>query len=303
MTIRVHTEVESVSHRDSLRSFLYKSEDLEKKFLTKAIKSYCELQAMKISRRRLHKQRLQKEQEASDFHVSRVVIQRRRLVPLGLMREKDIDEQRLKINSCIASPRSIDSVLDRAKATAQSKLELANMKSNLREAEDELVKCWQLQAHTRLYKVVIFKNIPSLFHSHFSLKDQANIFLLRSSNKDFAVSKDTAGNVTEDNIKDAISWYKQALGFHVEAGHGVKFTFTNIDAERPTREFSFTVHYGNDIYTLVDCNSQLDDLVQELNKTNDHFGFVRQMRDKFQKATLSELPTHSENLPQEISNR
>lgn len=87
----------------------------------------------------------------------------------------------------------------------------------------------QLQAHTRLYKVVIFKNIPSLFHSHFSLKDQANIFLLRSSNKDFAVSKDTAGNVTEDNIKDAISWYKQALGFHVEAGHGNKrnFEFVN----------------------------------------------------------------------------
>ena len=30
---------------------------------------------------------------------------------------------------------------------------------------------------------------------------------------------------------------------------GVKFTFTNIDPKRPTREFSFTVHYGNDIYT------------------------------------------------------
>lgn len=87
----------------------------------------------------------------------------------------------------------------------------------------------QLQAHTRLYKVVIFKNIPSLFHSNFSLKDQANIFLLRSSNKDFAVSKDSAGNVTQDNIKDAISWYKQALGFNVEAGHGNKrnFEFVN----------------------------------------------------------------------------
>ncbi|CAN6896756.1 unnamed protein product, partial [Brassica oleracea] len=36
----------SVSHRDSLRSFLYKSEDLETKFLTKAIKSYCELQVL-----------------------------------------------------------------------------------------------------------------------------------------------------------------------------------------------------------------------------------------------------------------
>ncbi|KAF8100076.1 hypothetical protein N665_0231s0015 [Sinapis alba] len=124
--------------------------------------------------------------------------------------------------------------------------------------------------------------------------------------QDLAVSKDSAGKVTEDksNIKDAISWYNQALGFHVEAEHGVKFTFTNIDAKRPTREFSFTVHFGNDIYTLLDCNSQLDDMdemVQDLNKTNDLFGFVRLMRDKFQKATLFELPTHLQNLPQESS--
>ncbi|CAF2085252.1 BnaA06g16770D [Brassica napus] len=234
------------------------------------------------------------------------------MVSLGLMREKDIDEHRLKIDSCVASPfqRSVDSVLDRAKATAQSQVELATMKSNLREAEDELVKLGQLQANTRLYKVVIFINIPSLFHSNFSLKDQANIFLLRSSNKDFAVSKDSAGNVTQDNIKDAISWYKQALGFNVEAGHGVKFTFTNIDAKRPTREFSFTVHYGNDIYSCEYTHFLLKPSIdyillftKSLYKTNDHFGFVRQMRDKFQKATLSELPTHSENLPQEISNR
>ncbi|KAF3492948.1 hypothetical protein DY000_02055496 [Brassica cretica] len=143
-----------------------------------------------------------------------------------------------------------------------SLVKLANMKSNLREAEDELVKVLaalseyivvftsQLQAHTRLYKVTS-QYLRTLL-----------VMLPKTTSK------------------------TQALGFHVEAGH-VKFTFTNIDAERPTREFSFTVHYGNDIYTLVDCNSQLDDMVQELNKTNDHFGFVRQMRDKFQKATLS----------------
>ncbi|ESQ39890.1 hypothetical protein EUTSA_v10000960mg [Eutrema salsugineum] len=38
--------VESVSHRDNLRSFVQKSEDLEKKCLTKAIKSYCELRVL-----------------------------------------------------------------------------------------------------------------------------------------------------------------------------------------------------------------------------------------------------------------
>ncbi|XP_010515137.1 PREDICTED: uncharacterized protein LOC104791036 [Camelina sativa] len=42
-------------------------------------------------------------------------------------------------------------------------------------------------------------------------------------------------------------------------------------------------------------------MVQELNKTNDFFRFVRLMRETFQKSTLSEVPTHSEHLQQETS--
>ncbi|CAA7410808.1 unnamed protein product [Spirodela intermedia] len=38
--------VERVSHRDSLRSFVQKSEELEKQCLVKAIKSYCELRVL-----------------------------------------------------------------------------------------------------------------------------------------------------------------------------------------------------------------------------------------------------------------
>lgn len=38
--------VERVSHRDNLTSFVQKSEDLEKKCLMKAIKSYCELRVL-----------------------------------------------------------------------------------------------------------------------------------------------------------------------------------------------------------------------------------------------------------------
>lgn len=39
-------QVERVSHRDNLTSFVQKSEDLEKKCLMKAIKSYCELRVL-----------------------------------------------------------------------------------------------------------------------------------------------------------------------------------------------------------------------------------------------------------------
>ncbi|KAF2577107.1 hypothetical protein F2Q70_00011216, partial [Brassica cretica] len=222
------------------------------------------------------------------------------MASLGILCEKDIEEQRLQIDSFIASPfqRSMDSVLARAKATAQSQVELANVKADLREAEDELVNVLAvktrkeakqmglrdsisatqsriqvvkrtLQLHKsnkeehsktishRLQGILLA--LPIYFHAS-SLKStqlvsillvRDHMVLLLSSNEGLSVSKDNAGKVTgnKSNIDEAISWYNQALGFHVEAGHGVKFTFTNIDAKRPTREFSFTVHYGNDIYT------------------------------------------------------
>ncbi|KAL0324554.1 UNVERIFIED_CONTAM: Formyltetrahydrofolate deformylase 1, mitochondrial [Sesamum calycinum] len=45
--------VERVSHRDNLRSFVQKSENLEKQCLAKAIKSYCELRVLPYEKTRL----------------------------------------------------------------------------------------------------------------------------------------------------------------------------------------------------------------------------------------------------------
>jgi len=39
-------QVERVSHRDNIQSFVQKSENLEKQCLAKAIKSYCELRVL-----------------------------------------------------------------------------------------------------------------------------------------------------------------------------------------------------------------------------------------------------------------
>lgn len=44
--------VERVSHRDNLRSFVQKSENLEKQCLSKAIKSYCELRVLPYEKNR-----------------------------------------------------------------------------------------------------------------------------------------------------------------------------------------------------------------------------------------------------------
>jgi kinetochore protein Spc25 len=186
------------------------------------------------------------------------------MASLGLICEKDIHEQRLKIDSFIASPfrRSMNSLVERAQATAQSQVELMNLKADLREAEDELVKVLAVKTRKEARQMGIRDSISA---TQSRIEVLRRNLQLQKSKKDDSVriisqqlqalskSKDNAGKVTEDkaDIHEAISWYNHALGFHVEAGHGVKFTFTNIDAKRPTREFSFTVHYGNDIYTLV----------------------------------------------------
>ncbi|XP_010503449.1 PREDICTED: kinetochore protein spc25-like isoform X3 [Camelina sativa] len=238
---------------------------------------------------------------------------RKTMASLGLMCKKDLDEQRNKIDSFIASPfqRSMDSLLERAQATAQSQAELASIKADLRQAEDEHVKVLAVKTRKEAQQMGIRDSI-SARQSRIEVL-RRTLQLQKSKKEEYArmiSQKLQALSMSEDNSEDktdisgAISWYNQALGFHVEAGHGVKFTFTNIDAKRPTREFSFTAHYENEIYTLLDCDLQLDEIkgmVQELNKTNDFFRFVRLMRDKFQKSTLSELPTHSEHLQQETS--
>ena len=74
--------------------------------------------------------------------------------------------------------------------------------------------------------------LPIYFHAS-SLKStqlvsillvRDHMVLLLSSNEGLSVSKDNAGKVTgnKSNIDEAISWYNQALGFHVEAGHGIE---------------------------------------------------------------------------------
>ncbi|CAA0826683.1 Unknown protein [Striga hermonthica] len=91
----------------------------------------------------------------------------------------------------------------------------------------------------------------------------------------------------QKQIEEAISWYNRVLGFRIECGHGVKFVFCNINRENPQEEYSFTIRHENDIYTLLKCDPPLSDtkkMVNELNKTNGLFKFVRMMREKFQES-------------------
>lgn len=96
--------------------------------------------------------------------------------------------------------------------------------------------------------------------------------------------------------QEAVAWYNRVLGFRIEAGQGIKFIFVNIDLACPDREFSFTIRHSrrNDHYTLLDCDPCLEssrELLDELNRTNDLFKFVRVMREMFQTLSLKDQDT------------
>ncbi|KAF2315884.1 hypothetical protein GH714_040679 [Hevea brasiliensis] len=88
-------------------------------------------------------------------------------------------------------------------------------------------------------------------------------------------------------IQEAILWYNKVLGFQIEGGRGVKFTFNYINVSNPYEEYNFTIRHEEDTYSLLACKPHLNDtkdLLRELNRTNGLFKFVRIMREKFQEA-------------------
>ncbi|KAG0480730.1 hypothetical protein HPP92_011285 [Vanilla planifolia] len=97
--------------------------------------------------------------------------------------------------------------------------------------------------------------------------------------------KNEVAIIESKKIQEATEWYKNFLGFHAEGGEGVKFIFSKIDPKNYDKEYSFVVRLDGDRYTLLDCDPQvdgIDGLVEELNRTNGLFKFVRVVRGKFQ---------------------
>ncbi|XP_047056015.1 kinetochore protein SPC25 homolog [Lolium rigidum] len=95
---------------------------------------------------------------------------------------------------------------------------------------------------------------------------------------------DAAG---KKNLDEAIMWYSKFLGFKVVAGEGVKFVFNKVDMQSPDNEYFFCIKVNKHEYSLIQCVPLLKDseeLVKDLNCTNDLFKFVRIMRTRFQAA-------------------
>ncbi|XP_030939950.1 kinetochore protein SPC25 homolog [Quercus lobata] len=238
---------------------------------------------------------------------------RTKMESLRLTCEREIQIHQQKIDSYASSFRnSLQSIKSRAQQTAQNQGKLGELKAKLREAEDDMVKALAVKTRKEAKRMAIMDSIAAQRARVEELKRSVQV---QSAKRDqyaaiisqhslaLAASEEKSNKDVEcrSETQEAILWYNRVLGFHVEAGHGVKFTFKNINSRNPNEEYSLTVRYANDTYTLLDCDPHLNDtkeLIYELNKTNGLFKFVRIMREKFQEAAtqgfLPQLTNHQE---------
>lgn len=195
---------------------------------------------------------------------------------------------------------SLQSLRATALETARSQSELANVKAKLREVEDELVKTLAVKTRREAKRMALKDAIASakgrVENLKMSIQNQRTkkeecAMVVSQHRLVLAASEQKSNESSEhkDEVQEAISWYNKILGFHVEGGHGVKFTFRNINGDNPNEECFFTIRHDKDMYTLLNCEPSLkdtDELIHELNKTNGLFKFVRMMRKKFQEEVV-----------------
>ncbi|GMI96383.1 hypothetical protein HRI_003307600 [Hibiscus trionum] len=224
-----------------------------------------------------------------------------------------IPEQQQIIDSFTASfATSLNFIKALALDTAQNHAKLAKMKANLREAEDELVKVLAAKTRKEAKQMDTRDSISAIKARVEKLKRTVQVQRARRDEYGSIISQESIAltkieekvkHEIEENgeIHEAISWYNRVLGFHIESGHGVKFTFNDVNTENPKQEYSFTIRHANDAYSLLECDPPLNgiqELINELNRTNGLFKFVRIMREKFQEAAAIGLQPQSTSFHQ-----
>lgn len=222
---------------------------------------------------------------------------RTRLAETRLICEREIPIQQQRIVSTVISERNIfDSVKSKAQQTIHLQERLGKLKTELREAEDALVKALAVKTRKEAKQMAMrdsisetkarIEELKAIVENQRAKKDEYADIISQQSEA-LAAYEEKCNRISEheEQIEEAISWYNRVLGFRIECGHGVKFIFSNINPKNENEQYSFVIRHENEIYTLLDCNPPLNDtreLICELNKSNGLFKFVRIMREKFQ---------------------
>ncbi|KAL9252959.1 Kinetochore protein SPC25-like protein [Drosera capensis] len=225
-----------------------------------------------------------------------------KMAELRLACDREIETQAERVDAGVKSFRGgLVSVKAASQRAAESQVELGKLREKLREAEDELVKAIAVKTRKEAKRMSTYDAITTTTVKVEELKRSVRELEVRKEEYTAIVSQqlDALASseekvkqdvIRKDEMEGAVGWYNRVLGFQIDGGHGVKFTFANINKECPSEEFSLTIRHANDTYTLLSCNPRLDDiedLVRELNRTNGLFRFVRVVREKFLKAAGS----------------
>ncbi|XP_060204591.1 kinetochore protein SPC25 homolog isoform X2 [Lycium barbarum] len=228
---------------------------------------------------------------------------RKKMEELRLVCDTEIPIQHHKIDAAALSfKKSLDSTKAKTQQTLQFQEKLGKLKVELRELEDKLVKALAAKTRKEAKQIAVADSISAtkdrveelrgVVESQRTKKDEyAAIISQQTDELKACEEKHNQTAEQREEIEEAIAWYNKVLGLRIECGRGVKFILTNIDANNQDKEYFFTVRHENDVYTLIDCDPQLNDakeLLRELNKSNGLFKFVRTMREKFQAAVTHE---------------
>ncbi|XP_010678828.2 kinetochore protein SPC25 homolog [Beta vulgaris subsp. vulgaris] len=229
---------------------------------------------------------------------------RSKLSELRKVCDKKIETHQQKIDSSFETfGNFLQSHRYKAQITAQNQVKLGKLKVELRELEDELVRALAVKTRREAKRIAVMDSLSEtrvkvdelqkIVRDQAARKDEYAAILSEQS-KTLAESEEKSHEAlrNREEIQEAFIWYNRVLGFRIDGGHGVTFTFTNINKICPSEEYSFTVRHANETYTLLDCKpllSDMEDLVLELNKSNGLFRFVRIMRGKFQAAASGSM--------------
>ncbi|XAR67995.1 hypothetical protein NMG60_11002965 [Bertholletia excelsa] len=241
---------------------------------------------------------------------------RSKMEELRLVCDREIPLRHHRMDAAVASfQKSLGSIKAKAQETVQNQIKLTKLKAELREVEDDLVKALAVKTRNEAKRMA---RTDSLSATRARIEDLQRIVEAQKARKieytEIISQQSEALSTCEEKwkkdnedageIEVAISWYNRVLGFRIECGHGVKFIFSNINLMNPKEEYSFSIRYANDSYSLLDCDPHLNDikeLISELNRDNSLFKFVRTMRDKFQQAAADGIFPRVTSHDQDVS--
>ncbi|KAJ9163775.1 hypothetical protein P3X46_023407 [Hevea brasiliensis] len=218
---------------------------------------------------------------------------RMRMESLRRICDREIPVALQKVDSFAATfDHFLDSTTSTLDETLQNQGKLGKLKSSLREAEDDFVKVLAVKTRKEAKQLAIRDSISATRARIEELERTLQVQRARRDEYAAIMSQQSVEKGNRDiehigEIQEAILWYNKVLGFQIEGGRGVKFTFNYINVSNPYEEYNFTIRHEEDTYSLLACKPHLNDtkdLIRELNRTNGLFKFVRIMREKFQEA-------------------